>query len=324
MNMGEFKRGLEPASWDALSRLASEGDNWWTHLLSRWVPSGQPADAFGLRLALRDGYLNFYRRGQSVARVCFGPRRNGKVEPMVEIHAKYVWGKDAPGRYARLRDREVTCKGLFPVVEYAGMPTLEKWITHSEGYAGQEKCGVDMVVGNNPTVIDLEMGMPVWSGKKSALRVDMAALDTTGGEPQLILWEAKPLNAGGLRARSDDVGVIKQMNDYKDYLNAPGHRERLDEAYRTTCAALVRLAAMAGRKIELDDSVRKVAQAKRLEVALEPRLVVFQGVKWAVDGTPELVRFASGWDTHLGKLRRSGVKVAEGRDARTLRLKDAV
>lgn len=321
--MGEFKRGLEPAGWDALDRLASERDNWWKDLLSLWVPSGQPAGAYGLRLALRDGYLNFYRRGQSVARVCFGPRRNGQVEARMEIHAKYVWGEDAPGTYARLRDREVTCKDVPSNAQYAEKKTLQEWIAKAEKWAGEEKCGVDMVVGNNPTVIDLEMGMPAWSGKKSALRVDLAALDVADGQPQLVLWEAKPLNAGALRARTDAVDVVAQMNDYKAYLQAPGHRECLDKAYRTTCSALLKFAAMTGREIKLDDSVRKVAEAKRLEVALEPRLVVFQGVKWREDGEPKLVEFSNGWAAHLGKLRRNGIKVAEGKDPRELRIQDA-
>lgn len=321
--MGEFKRGLEPSGWDALGRLANERDNWWNDLLSLWVPSGQIAGAHDLRLALRDGYLNFYRHGQSVARVCFGARRNGQVEARMEIHAKYVWGKDAPGKYARLRDREVTCNDVPSNAQYAGMKTLQEWIVKAEHWAGEEKRGVDMVVGNNPTVIDLEMAMPAWSDEKSALRVDLAALDVTSKEPKLVLWEAKPLNAGALRARTGDANVVQQMDRYKKYLNSTGHRESLNEAYRTTCSALVRLAEMTGREIKLDASVRKIAEASRLEVALEPRLVVFQGVNWRKDGEPELVGFSNGWGAHLCKLRGSGIKVAEGRDPRELLLQDA-
>ena len=326
--MGKFKRGLAPESWTALGKLASEGDNWWTDLLSLWVPSGQPAGAHGLRLALRDGYLNFYRRGQSVARVCFGPRNKGQVEARMEIHTKYVvWsndalGKDAPDGYARLRDREVTCIGGPLSAEYAGMETLKTWIARSEKFAGEEKCEVDMVVGNNPTVIDLEMAMPAGSGKESALRIDLASLDVTGTEPHLVLWEAKPLSAGALRARSDDVEVVAQMNAYKAYLNARGHSEHLGEAYRTTCCALLDFADMTGGKTKLDGSVKRVADSKRLEVALDPRLVVFQGVKWT-DGEPKLVEFSNGWATHLGKLRGHNIKVVDGTDPRNVRLEDA-
>ena len=83
---------------------------------------------------------------------------------------------------------------------------------------------------------------------------------------------------------------------------------------------------MTGREIKLDDSVRQIAEAKHLEVALEPRLAVFQGVKWT-DGEPKLVEYLKNWENwenHLCKLRGSGIKVADGRDPRELRLQDAV
>ncbi len=250
LTVGDFKRGLDEFKWDALKRLANEGDNWWTDLLSLWVPSGQPADDHdgpGLRFALRNGYLNFYRRGQSVARVCCGQRRNGRVDARMEIHAKYVWDNGAPDKYAQVNERDVMCGGLEPV-EYAGLSTLKGWIARSEDWAGKEKCGVDMVVGANPTVIDLEMGIPAWGARKSALRVDIVALDGTDAEPQLVLWEAKPLHAGALRARNGNAQIIAQMADYQEYLASPVHRRHLSEAYRSTCCALVKLAEMAGSR----------------------------------------------------------------------------
>ncbi len=313
----QFKRGLEPASWDALDRMATDGNNWWAHLLSLWVPSGKPADGYGLRLALRDGYLNLYRRGQSVGRVSFGPRPDGKVEATMNIHAKYVWGDQAPARYAQLQDRTVTCKGLDSA-PYAGLETLEAWVRNAERWAGPEKCGVDLVVGNNPTVIDLEMGMPAWSGKKSALRVDMAALDASG-EPKVVLWEAKPLNSGALRARTGPGQVVQQMADYKAYLDEPDHRRWLSDAYCTTCCALLRLAEMTGRNIVLHDSIGAVAKAGRLDVAPEPRLAVFQGADWS-SGQLKLVEYAEGWQTYLARLRRESVLVAVENDPRDLRL----
>ena len=304
--MGSFERRLDKCKWTALEKLAAEGPNWWTDLLSLWVPSGQPAGHCGLRLALRDGYLNFYRSGQSVARVCFGPRRNRQVEARMEIHAKYVWADALVDHYAQLSDRTIACKGVAAHTHYAGLATLKQWIAMAEQRAGEEKRGVDMVVGNNPTVIDLEMTMPVWSGKPSALRVDMAALDVTDGEPHLVLWEAKPLNAGALRSRSEDVDVVKQMGDYKEYLKPLAHRERVGAAYHTTCEGLLRLAVMTRRDIRLDESIHMIANTKHLKVAAEPRLAIFKGVNKAL----HLVDFSGGWDAHLCKLRKKGIKVA--------------
>jgi hypothetical protein len=55
---------------DVLENVLSRQSHWWKDLLTLWRPSGQPTkEDYGLRLAIRDGYMNFYRRGQSVARV---------------------------------------------------------------------------------------------------------------------------------------------------------------------------------------------------------------------------------------------------------------
>ena len=70
-------------------------------------------------------------------------------------------------------------------------------------------------------------------------------------------------------------------------------------------------------------SIRKVAEAKVLEVALESRLVIFQGVKRREGSEPKLVEFSNGWAAHLAKLRGNGIEVAEGKDPRELRIQDA-
>ena len=322
--MGDFKRGLSEPKLAALHKLADDPHpNWWKDLLSLWVPSGQSTGKDGLRLALRNGYLNFYRHGQSVALVCFGRANKGVVEARMEIHAKYVWPHSKIDAKVRLLGHTITCKGMPSSIDYKGINTLKDWIKESEKKAGPEKCGVDMVVGNNSAVIDLEMAMPAWRGKKSALRVDMAALEVIGGKPRVVLWEAKPLNAPSLRAQSGDADVVTQMNEYKEYLKEPGHRELVSEAYIITCTQLQRLVKMAGRHIQLDESVELAANLKFLEVDPEPRLAVFQGMDGRGYGEPKPVEFSSGWEAHLGKLRNNKVKVAVGEDPRKLRLKDA-
>src|ERR1700733_15377002 len=68
----KFERRL--IGWDAFKNAAtSDEPHWFKDLLSLWRPSGHSRGAEGLRVAIRNGYLNFYRLGQSVARVEYVP-----------------------------------------------------------------------------------------------------------------------------------------------------------------------------------------------------------------------------------------------------------
>jgi hypothetical protein len=98
--MSVFMRGLHPDALESLRQLTSEsGENWWKDLISVWKPSGSVARVSGLRLALRHNYLNFYSRGQSVARVGF----SRACQPYVETHVKYVFGPDEDTQACALR-----------------------------------------------------------------------------------------------------------------------------------------------------------------------------------------------------------------------------
>src|SRR5579864_7235624 len=76
-------------------------NEWFCDLLRRWRPAG---DSIGrqmaggekehLRVAIRAGYLNFYRAGQSIANVSFDRRGNLQAK----IHNKYVYGIDGCGQ----------------------------------------------------------------------------------------------------------------------------------------------------------------------------------------------------------------------------------
>ena len=74
---------------ERLSDVVLNENRWLCDLLHHWHPSGDPigrdTDQEGkehLRLAIRNGYLNFYRAGQSVAKVGFddGWKLNGVAE----------------------------------------------------------------------------------------------------------------------------------------------------------------------------------------------------------------------------------------------------
>ena len=158
--MSEFARRIERI--DALSDLSSRpADHWWKDLLSLWRPSGIDAGAYGLRLAIRNGYMNFYQRGQSIARI----QVDSKGAPTATVHIKYVCGKSVESQsqeYMKLRDGWVLRDGE-QLEKYQGLQTLRKWINRvDEEYAGDEKCFVDKLVAANPNIIDLEMGLPAW------------------------------------------------------------------------------------------------------------------------------------------------------------------
>src|SRR3954462_9236040 len=99
---------------------------WFRDLLKQWRPAGDLRDssctpqpgADHLRLAIRAGYLNFYRGGQSVAKVTF---TNGKLQ--ASVHNKYVCGKnDDSQAYVKIIDGGFTDRD-------------GSWVRYSDGLA---------------------------------------------------------------------------------------------------------------------------------------------------------------------------------------------
>lgn len=302
--MTSFARGLSEAQWAGLRALrATPGGSWWDDQLSLWVPSGRSSGDDGLRLAVRNGYLNFYRRGQSVARVCFGPPRGGIAAPRMDIHARYVEGPNAQATYLSFG----ASGGASP-----DRAMVRRWIANTARWHGAEKWGVDDVVGCNPGVIDLEMGIP-----GSALRVDIVALEDGPAGPRLMLWEAKPLDAGALRARAEVAKIVGQMKGYREFCERAAGV--LESAYRAHCAALVELADWAGKANQLSPLVAEAT--KRLFLNAEVGLVVFRGVRRGADGRRELVPYAGNWGMHRARL--AGVMLREAEDPAELELSSA-
>src|SRR4051812_36205173 len=85
--MPEFSRRF---SADTLSRWCASNPNSAVHeLFKRWALPGMPAEnGLRLRLAVRAGYINFYVKGQSVAKLSC--RDDG---PRVSVHSAYVAGR---------------------------------------------------------------------------------------------------------------------------------------------------------------------------------------------------------------------------------------
>lgn len=306
--MSQFARKLN--NLEQLTKHPKESlPKWWSDMLILWRPSGVAADEFGLRLAIRNGYLNFYRRGQSIARVTI----NGEGIPTAETHFKYVCGdgdKPAGQEYVKL-DANTILRGGKSWRDYGGIQDLKNWITLiDDKYAGDEKKFVDQLVAANPDVIDLEMGLPAWGTQKSAPRMDLVALE--GG--RVVFWEAKLAADGRLRSSTEVVKneipkVLKQLNDYRKFLSEAEHVALVDRAYRCAASELLVLrheADKLGQHYTLGDAILDAASpsAAPLKVDSEPRLVV-----QSINKDPKYAKQASldAWEHHAGRLRNEGV-----------------
>lgn len=290
--MNRFDRTIAPGALDALAGLTFRNIGWWPDLLTRWAPSGNSGQ---LRVAIRNGYMNFYAKGQSVAKITFGQRRN---KPVLHIHEKYVIGpKGKDQKYIQF-DIEGN-SNLTDKIKYEGLQTLDAWIKKAECYSNDEKRHIDDILKERSTVVDLEMGLPAYEGRKSALRVDIVSVEEVDGEIQVIFSEAKMISDARLRSRNREPEVLNQINKYKAYLANKERRRWISEAYRSTCSIIRNIHSMANEiraTPDLDPLI--VAASKpniRLQVRKELRLIVFD------DGKQ---RREEVWQEHLGVLRR--------------------
>lgn len=279
--MSQFARQLK--NLDKLEKEQINSPQWWKDLLRLWRPSGCGSGDEGLRLAIRDGYLNFYRCGQSIANVKVD--RNGI--PHGITHCKYVYGrsdKSLGQEYVQLRGDGIFRSGE-KVQSYSTFNDVAKWISRvngdpsSKGFSGDEKKFVDELVTANPSIIDLEMGLPAGDGgKKRAPRIDLVAIE----EGKVVFWEAKLVKDGRMRTRGDVVldgdekkpEVLKQLHDYKEFLDKAANRELVATAYKNTSEILSRLWALA-KSTETPLAIwSQESLPKDLGVDQAPRLVI--------------------------------------------------
>lgn len=314
--MSEFKRRLDRI--ERLKSLATSSDeNWWKELLRFWRPSGTDAGTHGLRLAIRDNYLNFYRRGQSVARVAFD--QNG--DPYASVHLKYLGakGKNAEG-YARLKGGAFSSQGRNFSKDYEPGKSFPEIIEKTSEWSGREKYFVDLAVAHNDSVVDLEIGLPRLVGAEGgAPRMDLALLEQSGsnGQVKVVFWEAKTIDDGRLRAFDpSDVEVHKQLQKYVTFMeddrDANNRRQGVAEAYRASCKLLIELSEMVPQEnpVTLSQLVKQAARADSdLVVEKRPRLVIFEG-QTENKGEACLVKRVSTWDQkHFPRLSNWQPKV---------------
>lgn len=306
----KFNRCL--VGWPAFEKAATSPEpHWFKDLLSLWRPSGHCSGDDGLRIAIRNGYLNFYRLGQSVARVeCISD------ELVAYVHYKYVGVELLPGMpkspYLRLKQKGIYF-GDTLVAGYEGPSTLGRWVAVAGGaeYAGDEKSIVDELVEKNDHVIDLEMALPAWSLSKVAIRMDLVAIEAG----TVVFWEVKTVNDSRIRCRVDfeedkSPEVLKQLSSYRVFLQQDSHIEQVKLAYQNTAKLLVELRALAdkiGPTWTLGESIIAASTAGKLDVALLAALVV-------VDLPADNKRAWTSWKaSHEGKLEgKLPMRVLEG------------
>ena len=262
-------------------------------MLRLWRPSGVDSGTDGLRLAIRNDYLNFYRLGQSVA--CVKIHSDGR--PTAKVHTKYLGGSS--DEYLELRGDQIWSRS-GPRAYKRGGADLQSWIDMvNTNYAGAEKKFVDRLVTANPDVIDLEMGLPVWGEQQSAPRMDLVAIE---GGRKVVFWEAKLVSDGRLRCKppvkKDSMPkVLEQLAKYRKFLCDPTygarHIELVETAYRSAARGMKTLWEMAGspRQMPLGEAILKAADESTLEVDRTPRLVVYDDDS------------SKSWPPHEAKLR---------------------
>lgn len=233
--MSRFERKFARRDWNEYPVV--------TELLKHWVLPGEESGTHGLRLAVRNGYCNLYRNGQSIAKLWSSSRK-----ARIEIHRKYLdgIGKGMPteptgkpsGDYRILRDEMLRDRSLVAAVRH--------WIETAGTYSGAEKCFVDDLVEANSNVVDLEMGLSAYDDNATAPRMDLVVIENTRTGPALAFWEAKC--ADNSEARSTNTPhVVAQVQRYHDWMGHADRAAHVVEAYRNACGVLVQLADDAGK-----------------------------------------------------------------------------
>jgi hypothetical protein len=330
--MGAFARefnGDALVSWDK-----NNPGNAVRALFDGWaLPGTATTSETPLRLAVRDGYLNFYVQGQSVAKLSWGG-----VGPQISIHRKYVDGrvKGAALDGNSSAEQHYVVFGPEKLAGTAVVPCVSQWIATAKTYAGAEKRFVDHLVAANAGVIDLEMGLPAGitsSGElKVAPRMDLVLAQAgEDGRLAIAFWEAKCSTNPELRANSEyaekDDGthrsgplVIHQLLKYQRWMNQEGRLNQTAIAYRATAEILLSL-FRAFRKSHSPDPEcatiwQRLAAAKSLEVILPPGVVIgnyypaAEG-ETAPDEAAKFQRAARSFEKHRRKLMAAGITVQE-------------
>lgn len=265
---------------------------WWRELLSLWRPAGTPAGDLGLRLAIRNGYLNFYRKGQSVANV----RQNRAGELQWILHRKYLQNGEHDEFDASSNYRSAPADVQVP-----------KCVKAAEYRAGSEKKAIDEILDRDANVIDLEMGLPAGGGQKSAFRIDMVSLEhVDAATSRLMFWEVKNFDDARIRTSGElrtDRGILAQVDAYRKFLSDAERATQVLSAYLRCAKLLQSLAKSIDAEERLGAEIRELAGGKTLVLANQPGLLV------ALPTRELPKRSTVAWNEHRQKLEDAGLKL---------------
>lgn len=308
---GAFKKGLSDTFLDALEELANETGSWWSDVLTDK----------GLLIAIRDGYLNVYWRGQSL----FNVRLKGS-RVVATTHPKYLIDPSLSKLVAfdgRSFDVAKLIESGF-VRCYEGPETLRRLKRAASVYAGVEKIGVHAIATVDPSIVDVEIAMSTAGMEPASVeewdagqipRIDIAKFQDGSGGPELVFWEAKDFGNAELRARGQDTPpVIAQIAKYEATL--AHHHDAVLASYTRVAYDLQRIATMSKGIRTISPVVSAVASGtSKLRVSEDHPvgLVVF-GFSAADKADPS-------WKMHRGKLvERLPARFKAAGDAKNIHL----
>jgi len=301
------------AKWD-------EGcpDNAVRLLFKRWALPGEMVTGVApLRLAIRRGYINFYAKGQSVAKL-----EVVRGCPRLSVHNAYVVG--------RLKDDGPPLEGYKhfdsdALADPATAALVDGWTKTALSYASAEKRFVDDLVAANPGIIDLEMGLPASDLPDSgrvAPRMDLVIAQLAeDAPPSIAFWEAKCANNKELRVTGNGKPhVLDQVEKYVRWMAESGRIAEVQSAYRETAAILLELYRLF-RSVDgaTPESVRiwqVLAATVTPTIIVQPGIVI--GNYWPEGYTEKIAsgrmaQFAASFATngHRKKIAAAGVRVHE-------------
>jgi hypothetical protein len=99
---------------------------------------------------------------------------------------------------------------------------------------------------------------------------------------KVVFWEAKTVDDSRIRCRAEFEEdkfphVLKQLSEYRIFLDQDWHREQVGRAYQKAAGLLVNLRELAdkiGPTLALGDSIKDARKADKLEVERQAALVV--------------------------------------------------
>lgn len=302
--MSIFQRNL---NLNAISNANLASAPWLTDMLRHWYPAGNCVPMvqwdgalgskkeigvrpMGLRLAIRNGYMNFYCGGQSIAKVTLGKTLKAKT------HSKYL-------------NDDVAGSGVYQDLE-AHHADVAPWMSRSHAYHGVEKLFVDAVCSVSGTIIDMEMGLPGLPVKDAktgefrlvAPRIDLVALEPDDGGWKIVFWEAKLPRDARMRTQGDKPEVVAQLESYSAWFADEAANERVLAGYKNTCRMICEIhkrAENAGIPVRpLHAAIVAIGNKPELLKAIDPK------VRLLIDLRKDDPLFCK---EHLPKLEKHGI-----------------